>query len=565
MSLLGALSSATRALEVYSTAAQVAGNNIANANTPGYIRDELILDSERPFQRNGLLVGGGVKSASVRQEIDQYLEKRIQAANLDAESAKARNDIFKQLELEIRELGDNDLSSRFSKFVASLNEVVNQPEQGPLRSDVIEQGKLIATELRDLRHRLDQLRETQTTRITDLVNEGNRLIDEVEQLNSHIASLEANGLVTSEAGSLRSQRYQALNRLSQIFPVNYVERENGVVDLYSGSDYVLISNRAQHLVTETKTDRGALVTTVHFDKSRTELSQAGGELKGVVEARDEILGGFIDDLDQLAGTFIFEFNKIHSSGEGLTGFTTITSERQLTDTDVPLNAANLPFTPQHGSFTLKVKNQRTGVVESTQIAIDLDGIGGNDTSLEDLRAAIDSIDNVSATINTLGALKLEASNEFEFSFLNDTSGVLAALGINTFFTGATSSSIAVSDLINSDQRYLATGQGGGPSDNSNALRLAQIMDQSIATLGSVSLGDFYDSVVSGIGQGSAAEEATYNGLESFRDSLLSQREQFSGVSLDEEAVRLIQAQEAFAASARVIKTIDDMFQTILGL
>ncbi len=565
MSLLGALSSATRALEVYSTAAQIAGNNISNANTPGYIRDELILESERPFLRNGLLVGGGVKGASVRQQIDQYLEKRIQAANSDVESANARNSIFKQLELEIRELGDNDLSSRFSKFVASINEVVNQPEQGPLRSDVVEQGKLIANEFRDLRNRLDQLRETQTTRINDLVKEGNGLIDQIQSLNDQIASLESNGLVTSEAGSLRSQRYVALNRLSQIFPVNYSERENGVVDLYSGSDYVLFTNRSQHLVTDTKTDRGALVTTVHFDKTNTELSQAGGELKGVVDARDEILGGFIDELDKLAGNFIYEFNKLHSSGEGLAGFKAVTSEQSLTDAAVPLNAAGLPFTPQHGSFTLKVKNQRTGIVEETRIDVDLDGIGNNDTTLEDLRAAIDGVDNVSASIDTLGKLRINADSEFEFSFLNDTSGALAALGINTFFTGSTSGSIGVSELLQKDQRYLATGKGGGPSDNSNVLGLAQIMDRSVESLGAVSLSDFYDSMVSNVGQGSAAEEATYNGLDSFRGSLLSQRDQFSGVSLDEEAVRLIKAQEAFAASARVIKTIDDMFQLLLGL
>lgn len=565
MSLLGALSSASRALEVYSTAALVAGNNIANANTPGYIRDELVLENERPFYRNGLLIGGGVKGASVKQQIDQYLEKRIQASNSDVESAKARNDIFKQLELEIRELGDNDLSSRFSKFVSSLNEVVNQPEQGPLRSEVVQQGQLVANEFRDLRSRIDQLRETQTTRINDLVKEGNGLIDQVQSLNEQIGALEANGLITSEAGALRSQRYTALNRLSEIFPVSYVERDNGVVDLYSGSDYVLITNQAQHLVTDTKTDRGALVTTVHFEKTNTELSQAGGELKGVVDARDEILGGFIDELDRLAGTFINEFNKIHSSGEGLVGYTAVTSERALADANLPLNAAGLPFTPQHGSFTLKVKNQRTGIVETSKINVDLDGIGNNDTTLEDLRSALDGVDNVSASIDTLGKLRINADNEFEFSFLNDTSGVLASLGINTFFTGSTSSTIGVSDVIENDQRLLATGQGGGPSDNSNVAKLSQIMDQSVGALGSVSLSDFYDAMVSTVGQGSAAEEATHNGLASFRDSLLSQRDQFSGVSLDEEAVRLIQAQEAFAASARVIKTIDELFQTMLSL
>ncbi len=493
------------------------------------------------------------------------MEKRIQASNSTAENAKARNDIYKQLELELRELGDTDLSSRFSQFVSSLNEAVNQPEQGPLRKEVIEQGKLVVSEIKDLRGRVDQLRETQTTRINDLTQEGNRLIDQVKSLNKQISSLESNGLVASEAGSLRSQRYQALNRLSQIFPINYREQENGVVDIYSGSDYVLINNRSQYLETETKTDRGALITSVHFDKSNTELSQAGGELKGVVDARDDIFGGFIDSLDKLTGNFIVEFNKIHSSGEGTSGFTSVTTEQRLADTTSPLNAVGLPFTPNHGSFTLKVKNQSTGITTSTNIAIDLDGLGGNDTSFEDLRAAIDAVDNVSATINTRGELTIKSDPEFEFSFSQDSSGVLAALGINTFFTGSSSASIDVNSIVKNDQRMLATGQGGGPSDNTNLMKMAQIFDAPVKALGSVSLGDFYDNIVSTVGQGSAAEEATYNGLSAFRDSLQSQRDQYSGVSLDEEAVKLMQAQEAFSASARVIKTIDDLFQLVLGL
>ncbi len=83
MSLLGALSSAQRALEVHSTAAQIAGDNIANANTPGFIRNELIIDADRPFYRNGLLVGGGVKSAAVHQQIDQYFGEENPSLELD--------------------------------------------------------------------------------------------------------------------------------------------------------------------------------------------------------------------------------------------------------------------------------------------------------------------------------------------------------------------------------------------------------------------------------------------------------------------------------------------------
>lgn len=565
MSISGTLATAKRALEAYSTAMQVAGDNIANANTPGYIRNVLELSTERPYQFGDLIVGAGVKPSTVRQQIDQYLEARIHAANSDATGAIARENIYKQLELELRELGDTDLSSRFSDFIGSVNEVVNQPEQSSLRGNVIEQGQLLAADIRDLRGRIDRLREQQNTRISDLTDEANSLIDQIQGLNTGIASLEYNGLSTSQAGSLRSQRYQALNRLSEIIPITYQEARNGVVNVTSGSDYIILENRTQHLVTAATSDRGAAIQTVQFDKTHTEVTEAGGELKGVFEARDEILGGFIDNFDELVSGLIFQFNRLHSSGEGLEGFTSVSAESRVNDVNVALGATTLPFKPTHGSFDFKVINKQTGVIETHNIAIDADGIGGNDTSLESLRAALDSLDHVEATISTLGELRIKSDTGFEFRFSNDTSGALAAIGINTFFTGSDAVTINVNNTIKNNHNLFAAGQGAGPADNRNAQLLAKILDNPLPGLQNTSLSDFYDGLISQVGQGSAKATATAKGLGTFRDSLESQRNQYTGVSLDEEAVKLIDAQQAFAASARVIQTVDELMDVLLRI
>ena len=285
----------------------------------------------------------------------------------------------------------------------------------------------------------------------------------------------------------------------------------------------------------------------------------------MIDGRDEILGAFVDDLDQLAGSLISAFNRIHSSGEGLEGYTTITSTSQVDDVNAVLSNVELPGAINHGSFELKVTNKQTGITHVETIRIDLDGIGGNDTSLEDLRAAIDTAANVSATITTTGELRLDAAPDFDLRFADDTSGVLAALGINTFFTGSDSDSIGINSLIKVNQNLLATGQGAGPSDNRNVLQLATVLEQPLDQLGGRGIEDFYQNVVSGIAQGTSAEKAKASGLEQFRQSLLSQREQFSGVSLDEEAVRLIEFQQAYAASARVIRSVDELFDILVSL
>lgn len=564
MALTAALATASRALEVFGTAVQVSAQNIANSSTPGYIREQITLESTAPFQQGNVIVGSGVRTTAVKQVIDQFLEQRIHASSSDAEAARAREQIYTQLEAELRELGDTDLSSQLNSFVAAINEVVNQPEEGPLRTNVIEQGRLVAENISSLRQRLDDLRVAQTTKINNLVTEGNRLIDEVQGLNKQIASQESNGLLSSDAGGLRTQRYTALQRLSQIIPVSYNEQANGSVDVYSGGDYLLFAGSKQHLETQSFADRGVAVQTVRFTGSRTELTHVGGELRGVFEGRDQILGGFIDELDQLSGALIFEFNKLHSSGEGVEGFTSVVGTERLDDANAVLNAGTLPFTPQHGSFEIKVVNKLTGNTDIETIRIDLDGIGGDDTTLEDLRSNLDSIGNVSASL-TSGRLRLDADPNFEIRFSNDTSGALAALGINTFFTGADSKSIGINETVTSNRNLFAAGLGGGPADNRNAVELAQILDRPVTSLNSVTISDAYDSAITGVAQGAASEQATARGLSTFRDSLLAQREQFSGVSLDEEAVKLIEFQQAFAASARVIRTVDDLFQLLIGL
>lgn len=565
MGLNAALATASRALELFSTGVQVSSNNIANSNTSGFIREELEIDPGTPFRRGSLIFGSGAQAGSVHQIIDQYLERRIHSARSNASASLARQEIYSQLEAQLRELGDGDLSTRLSDFAAAISTVADQPELTALRSSVVEEGRLLAGTITDLRTRVDDLRLAQSVRIDDLVTEANHLIDEIQSLNRQIGLQESNGLQKSDAGALRSDRYEALNRLAEIIPIRYEERQSGIVDVFSGTDFVILDGEKQHLVTSASLDRNVTVQTVRFDRTQREVAPSGGEIQGIIDGRDAILGGFVDELDQLTAGLIGAVNRAHSSGEGLAGFTTVTSTNSIADGNRVLNDAGLAFTPEHGSFTLKVRNRQTGITESSEITVELDGIGGNDTTFDDLRAALDAVSGVSASITTDGRLRLDADVDLELRFADDSSGVLAALGINTFFTGVDSATIGVNDTVATDLRLFAAGQGGGPSDNRNALELAEILDTAQASLGGASVNDFYNSVVSGVAQGAAAEQATAQGLQTYRDSLNAQRDQFSGVSLDEEAVRLIEFQQSFAASARVIQTVDELFQILVGL
>src|SRR6202008_2876839 len=117
----------------------------------------------------------------------------------------------------------------------------------------------------------------------------------------------------------------------------------------------------------------------------------------------------------------------------------------VVNTDVALDEAGLTFTPASGSFDVLIHSKNDDLTTTHTVLVDLNGLD-DDTSLDDLAASLDAIDGLTATISAAGRLELGVeSPDLEFAFAGDTSGVLAALGINTFFTGSSAGSLDVHD------------------------------------------------------------------------------------------------------------------------
>jgi flagellar hook-associated protein 1 len=123
----------------------------------------------------------------------------------------------------------------------------------------------------------------------------------------------------------------------------------------------------------------------------------------------------------------------------------------------------------------------------------------------------------------------------------------------------------VNSLVLNDQRYFASGLGGGPGDNTNALKLAQFVDVSQGVLNGLSIDQFYNSLVANVAQSAAAENALVEGSRNFRDALMIQREQRSGVSIDEEMITIMMLQRNYQAAARIITTVDQLLNTLLNI
>src|SRR5947207_95867 len=126
MSLFGSIQLAGNSLQATQLGLQVTGQNIANANTPGYLREQLAV-TPQPGQKFGdFTIGLGVQVEGVVQQVDELVEGRLRNANSDAQNSSTQADTFKQLEGVTGDLTNTGLGASLNTFFASIGEVLNQ-------------------------------------------------------------------------------------------------------------------------------------------------------------------------------------------------------------------------------------------------------------------------------------------------------------------------------------------------------------------------------------------------------------------------------------------------------
>ncbi len=325
----------------------MAANNIANANTPGYVRERMLV-APAPTQRLGgtIVAGNGVQVQGIVRQVDEYLQQRLRTATSDMASGEAQEQIFVELESAIGELSDNDLSTALTSFFNSINDVLNQPEDPAVRNLAVLRGEGLANEIQQLDAQVQDLRGMTNDRIIHAANDINQLVTEIAKLNGQIVETEQGGMIVSDAVGLRDKRDQALADLARIININVDEQASGAVNVFVGGDYLVFDGTTQLVKAVPQVDRGLSAVELRLSNSDSVLNASSGEVAGLLTARDEILAGFLDQLDSFTGSLIFEFNKLHASGQGLSGYDEITSEHGIDQTGVPLDEAGLAFTPR---------------------------------------------------------------------------------------------------------------------------------------------------------------------------------------------------------------------------
>lgn len=436
------------ALMTQQQAIDIAGNNIANVNTPGYSRQELIISS------------GSSADTEIRRYYDQFISAQLSAETEDLGRWEAQKEALEKVELLFDDSGDYGLSNAMGEFWNAWQDLANDPSGTTERTSLISTGQYLALSINETYAGLGELQDDIDTQVDDIVGNVNDIVDQIADLNEKIEQMEVGG---QNANAYRDERDQLVLELSELIDIQSFEDGNGRINVSVGNGKPLLDGTATWALSTA--DNGGVQEICWEGNDGTTVNitdqLSGGELKGLVEARDVLIPDYLARLDDMAGTIISEVNALHSSGTTL-------------DSGTP-----------------------TGV---------------------------------------------------------------------DFFTGTGAADIAVNSSIeaNSDLIAAASAGEGVPGGNGIAMAIADL--QSAATMtGGSTFDDYYNALVGLIGADVQAADWNASHQTTMVQSLETYQQEVSGVSLDEEMVKLVQFQQAYDAAAKFITTADEMLKTLLGM
>ena len=240
----------------------------------------------------------------------------------------------------------------------------------------------------------------------------------------------------------------------------------------------------------------------------------------------------------------------------------------LTGTPPTVSVSGIYTGTTNDTFTFTVSG--TGSVGNATLQLVVRDSGNNTIATLDVGsgyAAGDKLDLGNGIKIALSAGTLNDGETFEVEAFadTDTSGVLAALGINTFFSGSGASDIAVHQDISASPGRVATALGAGMTDNVNILRMAGLREQTVSDLDSLTCGDFYRRMVTDIGQKISVRQMRKDNLNQIIQNLTTRQSEISGVDINEEAANLLVFEQMFQAMAKYIATVQSSLASVVEL
>ncbi|MGP8269775.1 MAG: flagellar hook-associated protein FlgK [Terracidiphilus sp.] len=332
-----AFSLISQGLDADQSALSVVANNVANANTPSYTEETPNWQENQPLNINGVSYGDGVTETGATSVRDSVLDERLDQQQQLASASSARLTALNTLEtLFTPDSGSSsstagDIGSDLTGFFSSLSSLEANPTDNSLRQDVLSTASTLAGDISNAASSLNSQRSALDQEAAGVTSQVNSLTSAIAQLNQRITTTSPD----ADAGTLEDQRQQDLSQLSQLIGINKVTTENNSLEITTTSGQLLLSGGTSEPMTS-GTVNGVTNFYLGGIEIATQLASGGGQLGGLLTARDQDIPNALSALDQLAYSVATQVNAQNNAGTDLDGVSGTVA--------APLNIFNEPTT-----------------------------------------------------------------------------------------------------------------------------------------------------------------------------------------------------------------------------
>ena len=409
MGITSILNIARNALFAQQSALQVLSNNIANVNTPGYARQEAVLNEADSIMTDGGLLGNGVKVEQIISNYDKYLEFSMAREYTSMEEQMTYEKFFTRIESVLDE-GNSQLTSNITAFFNAWQTLSADPLSSVARADVAMNGANVAQGIRNIYTQLNSLQAEADNNVPSEVTQINNILASIAEFNKKTYASSVSG---AEGSSFKTQSLAALQELSGKMNIQYFEDQNGGFTVMTGGGKLLVEKGMVYELSAQKdpTDnfydvywQGNSLNSVDISGSIT-----GGSLKSLMDLRDNQISGFIDDINELAESLMTQVNAIHSTGYNSGGTTGVNFFENMTGN----YAANLDLSDEIKTDIGYIAASSSAANSSNNdIALALANLGTADVTIGGTTTTYVSY---SASIaSTIGNLSQNAQNLSEY-------------------------------------------------------------------------------------------------------------------------------------------------------
>jgi flagellar hook-associated protein 1 FlgK len=358
--LNSSLSIATEALGAQTAALEVASNNIANANTPGYSRQIVSLSSAALVQ-NGTTVDEGVSYQGFTSVRDAVLGMAINAATSDQGSLTAQNTLLTQINSAFSGT-TTGIGASLSTLFSDISALSTTPSDPSARQAVLSDANSLAGAFHQGAATLSNASSAANQQVSSAVAQVNELSQQIASLNGQIATAEANG---GDGGALTDQRDELTTQMAQLVGVSTIQTEGAPTLTTTNGSPLVVGDSAYQLQVTTAPDGTAHVLDAQGNDITDKLS--GGTIGGAIAARDNTIPALSQQLDGLASQFASAMNSAQAAGSDLNG-----------------NPGAAMFTvPTTGSAAAGIT---VALTSGSQIAASSDGSAGSSGNIKTLLA-----------------------------------------------------------------------------------------------------------------------------------------------------------------------------------